>query len=610
MSRTPQSSRVYTGRCRTVAAGILCVAVLTFIRAGGRLPQLAAGQTQPAAVEEGAMVAAMKGKNLIIVTMDTTRADLISGIGDERADGLTPNLEKLASEGARFLRAYSQTNVTNPSHTSIFTGLYAIDAKVMNNQTSLPKHNPGVDTLPAAFQRAGYRSVGFPAIRHVSDATLALPGFDEPNEMIGEPVAGEMVDKALKWLDQPSDKPFFMWLHVFDPHMEYDPPEEYARKFYQGDPYAGEAPPFHENEFFRRAPQVVLKQFSEVRDPAYPPAMYKGELNYTDHELGRFIQGMKDRGLYDTTGIVVVADHGECLGDHNVYFDHMGLYEPSVHVPLIIRMPGMPTGLRIEDRVCQIDLVPTMCHLFGVQVRQPEGLPMHGLNLTEVLMGRPSPALSRRTTLIHEDAHNREIMVRRGPWKLIAQVGKPKYPTDEIKLFNLDSDPQELTNVADKHADVVAQLRPLVQRWIDQGKWELKNPERAIDEMTPEQRAEHDRLKGLGYIDDDDQPGPSEASITGLSLAEFFSAANEPEVGLSADQRRLLSGIFNDARARFREIDRIDDEAERNQARRDTRQRVVERVRNALDEPQRVALDKVVERKVAQKQSKNDEDGE
>ncbi len=611
MSRTPHASRVYTGRCRTVATGLLCFALFTFLWAGGREPHSAVGQTPAASTSDDASKAgALKGKNLVIITMDTTRGDLISGIGGSDADGLTPHLQKLAAEGARFVNAYSQTNVTNPSHTSIFTGLYAIDAKIMNNMTTLPEHNPGVDTLPAAFQRAGYRSVGFPAIGHVSDATLGLPGFDEPNHMVGEPVAGEMVDKALKWLeDKPSDKPFFMWLHVFDPHMKYDPPAPFAKKFYQGDPTAGDAPPLHENEYFRRSPKVVLDQFSEVRDLSYPPAMYRGELNYTDHELGRFFQALKDRGLYDTTGIVVVADHGESLADHDVYYDHQGLYEESVHIPLIVRMPGMPKGLRLEERVCHIDLVPTLCHLYGVQVRHRDGVPMHGIDISDALMGRPDPAVRKRTTLIHEDAHNREIMVRRGPWKLIALAGQPKYPTDEIRLYNLDSDPKELTNIAEKHPDIVAQLKPLVQRWIDQGKWTLKNEKPDESEMTPEQRAAQQQLADLGYIDtdEDEETRAANAKASGLSLNEYFSAAHAAEVGLSAEQRQKLTEIFADGRAMLREVAKIPDQAERAEKQSRVRRTMFDRVREVLSEEQRAALEKVVERMIAEKQGDDDE---
>ena len=126
------------------------------------LPVLAC-QPRSSEIGELARAGALKGKNLLIITLDTTRQDHVGAYGHADARGTTPSLDRLAADGAIFLNAYSQTNVTNPSHVAIFTGLYALDARVMNNRTTLTTASPGVDTLPAAFQRAGYRTTGFPA---------------------------------------------------------------------------------------------------------------------------------------------------------------------------------------------------------------------------------------------------------------------------------------------------------------------------------------------------------------------------------------------------------------------------------------------------------------
>lgn len=559
--------------------------------------------TQPASGQPAAQPAApLAGRNLIVITVDTTRADHISCYGNPGSAGLTPNLDRLAEDGILFLSAFSQTNCTNPSHASIFTGLYAIDAKIMNNQTSLPDFNPNVDTLPAAFQRAGYRTAGFPATPHASDTTLKLPGFDEPNHVLGEPKAGEMVDKALKWLDRPSDKPFFIWLHLFDPHMKYEAPEEFRQRFYTGDPTAGTAPPYKENEYFMRSPKVVPEQFGEVRDMAYPPAMYKAEVNYTDHELGRFVAGLKERGLYDKTGLVLVADHGESLGEHDVYFDHFGMYEQSFHVPMIMRFPGLPTGARVRQTVTHIDIVPTLAQLYGVKMAQP--YLMHGLSLVELVNGAESAAVAQRTTLIHEDAHNRQIMVRRGEWKLVVQIREPKYPGDAVSLFNLDQDPDEKVNLAEKHPEIVAQLRPLVQRWVEQGKWEIKNAEDEEGlsaEEIQRRKAERARLEALGYIekeDDDDakpagDPGASAPEARQLSIRQFGDAALSPELNLSPDQVSRITAIVGKTRRDSAEAVK----AGRQGDVRDLRQKMHTDIRAVLTEAQRTKLDEIVRKK-------------
>jgi arylsulfatase len=443
---------------------------------------------------EAPPAADLTGKNLIVITLDTSRQDHFSCYGDPAFRGSTPHIDDLAADGALFLNGFSQTNVTNPSHVAIFTGLYALDLEVMNNGVPFPVTETGIDSLLAAFRRANYRTVAFPAIPHL--AALNVPGFDESAPSQRELTAGENVDLFLAWIERDATGPFFAWLHLFDPHAPYEPPEQYQAKLYIGDPTQGEGAKLSTIARFMKAPPVVREQFGEIRDRAYPKAMYRGEIQYTDDQIGRLLSELKERGVYEETAIVLVGDHGESLGEHEIYYDHQALYENSLRIPFVLRIPGFARGLRIAEPVSHIDLVPTLAELFDLKVETEQ--PLRGVSLVDALAGEPDLELVGREWLIHEGGHNAEVVARRGPWKLIFRIYG--LPGPSVLLFNLEEDPDEMSNIAAAHPEIVAQLQPLVQGWIDRNIWGLAAPtlEKAVTE----------RLRALGYLPPDADEAP------------------------------------------------------------------------------------------------------
>ncbi len=443
--------------------------------------------------EAGPMAAgALRGKNLLVITLDTTRRDHISAYGVPGLEGTTPAIDRLAAQGALFENAYSQTNTTNPSHTSLFTGLYALDTRIMNNHSAFEDVAADIDTLPAAFQRAGYRTGGFAAVAHLSKQGLALPGFDEANVPPGELRASQIVPVLIRWIQQDRTRPFFAWLHLFDPHIPYRPPAKYRALYYQGDPTAGDSTPLGESPSFKRsAPKPSREQFGKVRDRRYPAAMYRGEIRFLDDQLGRLLRALEKLGLSDDTAIVLLGDHGESLGEHEIYYDHAGLYEESIRIPFIVRLPGFPAGVRITERVGQIDLAPTLVELFDVNLESTT--PLRGLSLAEALRGKQGTALTGRDWMIHESASNHQIAVRRGPWKAIYSVWFMEPP---VLLFDLEQDPKETHNLAKERPELVEELRVRAQPWLDEGRWKIGTEafEKALGE----------RLRALGYLPGDD----------------------------------------------------------------------------------------------------------
>ena len=201
---------------RPVFSGVMCL-ILAFL-----LGACSGGGGEPGGTDAtgAASPPRMAGKNLVLITCDTTRSDFVTCYGGEA--GLTPNIDRLASQGVLFEEAYSQTNVTNPSHVSILSGLYAIQSEIMTNFRALPEE---VDILPSMFRRLGYTTGGFPAAPQLSSRLLNLPDFDRTFEVDEVVDADENVDRAIAWLEDSGagtdgKPPFFLWLHLYDPHTQ------------------------------------------------------------------------------------------------------------------------------------------------------------------------------------------------------------------------------------------------------------------------------------------------------------------------------------------------------------------------------------------------------
>jgi len=433
------------------------------------------------------------GMNLLLVTIDTTRADGLSCYGAER--GRTPVIDRLANRALLFERAYSATNVTKPSHLSIMTGSRAIEHRVFNNQVLIPE---SVEALPLFMSAKGYRTGAFVAAVQLGEET-GWQGFEVvkgPPKGKSQRIGQEVVDDALSWMRADDDRPFFAWAHFFDPHTLYSPPKKFAKRFYKGDPTAGDGPLLSDAPWFDGWEYKPMQQWIEgVRDPEYPRAMYAAELAYTDQQIGRLLKYLEQGELFEETVVVLTSDHGEHFGEHGLYYDHAGLYETALHIPLIVRVPGTPTaesGARSTELVSQLDIVPTLVELFGLRVEHPTS----GQSLRPLLMNQPE-AFESRDSLIFESAHNHQIAIRSERWKLIVPINmEHRFLGTEPELFDLTVDPGEENNLAAEHPEVVKQLAFQLTPWLDTGT--LAKGE--LPEMSEEVRS---GLESLGYLGDD-----------------------------------------------------------------------------------------------------------
>ena len=357
--------------------------------------------------------------NLVLVTIDTLRADRLGCYGYSKIE--TPNLDKLAQRGVLFENAVTHTPLTAPSHASMFTGLYPTVHKIRDTggfvmqspHQTLPEvlHQQGWDT--AAFVGASVlkKQFGFNRGFAVYDDEMPKP---DPRQLSGDYAdrrAGEVVDRATAWLASQSGKPYFLWVHLFDPHSPYNPPSPFREKY-------------------RATP-------------------YDGEVAYTDRQLGRLFAAVAKKSLPENTLIAVLSDHGESLSEHGEYTHGVFLYDSTLRIAFLLAGPAVPSGLRVTQQARAIDLLPTVLELMGIKA--PPGV--QGTSLAPAFTGKPLAAPYAYIETLYPKinmgwAELRGIRTNR--WKYI-RAPKPE-------LYDLLQDPAEATNVIGSHPAEVRQL--------------------------------------------------------------------------------------------------------------------------------------------------------
>jgi arylsulfatase A-like enzyme/Flp pilus assembly protein TadD len=294
----------------------------------------------------------------VLVTLDTVRADHLGCYGDRQAT--TPWLDQLAAEGVRFADASSAVPLTLPSHTSLLTGLLPPHHGLRNNGVGALR--PGTATLATLLAGAGYRTGAFLGAFVLDHRFGLAAGFETyDDEVARDPKAGnvleaerpgsEVVDRALAWLAKDDARPFFLWVHLYDAHAPYAPPPKWA-----------------------------------ARHPGRP---YDGEVSSVDEQVGRILAELRRRGLDGRTAVAVAADHGEGLGEHGEATHGLLLYEPTLHVPVLLRAPWALKARTVEAPVSLVDLAPTLAGLVGHPF--PGALDGRDLSASLKAGGEPAP---------------------------------------------------------------------------------------------------------------------------------------------------------------------------------------------------------------------------
>ena len=457
--------------------GLIVVAVGLWLTIGKHSATPAATKPTPTPAAALALApGAATGYNVVLITLDTLRADRVACYGYSAVE--TPNLDALAASGVRFADAITPIPITLASHSSIMTGDYPPTHGVRDNGTFrlLPEH----ETLAEHLQSAGYATAAFVAAFVLDRRYGVNQGFDIYDDRIlpehqapgVEPLNPQrtgniVIDSTLAWLDthQQSNpqQNFFTWVHLFDPHTPYDPPEPYKSR--------------------------------------YAARPYDGEVAFTDAQVGRLIDKLRSLQLLDKTIIIAVGDHGEGLGDHGESTHSLLIYEATMHVPLIVSCPGLiPAGKVVDDRVvATIDLMPTILDLLGLKLPACDGQSFLAPNVDPnraIYMETLAPKLSHGWSPLHG--------LRRHHDKYI------EAPTPEY--YDLRKDPGELENLWTEGSSLAApladQLAQRIAAWSD----ETADTAAAIN---PDEDAIR-KLASLGYVhgaappESDTLPDPKE----------------------------------------------------------------------------------------------------
>jgi choline-sulfatase len=411
------------------------------------------GTSRPA---DTASVQPLRPVNLVVVTIDTLRADRLHCYGNKDIE--TPALDALARRGVLFENAVAQTPLTPPSHASIFTGTNPNVHHVRNTGGFALQASP----VPMAkiLQTQGWDTAAFIGASVLKKAFGFYQGFDVYDDQMPKPEksleeveyperrASAVVDHALNWLNAQSGKPFFVWLHLYDPHEPYAPPAPFKEKYKQN--------------------------------------LYDGEVAYTDQQLGRFLDAVARKSPTGNTLVVVLADHGESLGEHGEFNHGIFLYDATLRIPFLIAGPGVPAGVRVPQQARTIDVLPTVLELMGGKAPAST----QGVSLMPAFTGKSvQTAYSYEETLYPKMNMGWSELrgIRTAHWKYV------RAPRPE--LYDLARDPGEKTNVLDSHPkefrELEAQLKALSPAGADGVEKVASNQ---VDSQTMAQ------LKSLGYL--------------------------------------------------------------------------------------------------------------
>jgi arylsulfatase A-like enzyme len=431
--------------------------------------------------------------------VDTLRADRLSAYG---YTGIrTPHVDALAADGIRYAKNFAQASWTRPSVATILTGLYPSSHGAVHKADLLPDR---VDTIAEALNFFGYRTVGFPNNVNVSESFNFQQGFQEyhylaPALFFGATEAAAkltlynglrlvrerffarrvsvehyyqpanvVTDRVLEWIDTNRDgPPFFLYAHYMDPH---DP---YMVHPFNGEGYARVALP-------NPPPDLALRL----------SAVYDGEVRYLDEHLGRLVAGLRERGFYDDTIIVLTSDHGEEFHEHGGWWHGTTLYDEQTHVPLVVKPArGGARGVVVETMTTHLDVAPTILAAVGAPVPPV----MQG----QVLALDGAPQTPQEKVFSEEDFEGNVLQAVRTPtWKLIvANEGNPR-GLAPAELFHVAEDSAEQRNLASAEAAQLEEMRAALGRSVVEARaHEGAGAQTDVDEVTK------DRLKALGYLD-------------------------------------------------------------------------------------------------------------
>lgn len=459
------------GRKKTVLYIALGLVVLTGLYFIFRTLILPAGKTD------------LKNLNVILITIDTLRADHVGVYRKGNAD--TPTLDALAREGVLFERCIAQTPLTLPSHTTILSGTYPLYHHVRDNGGFLV---PGkLELVSEVLKEHGFSTAAFIGAFVLHSKWGINQGFDTYSDdfdtsryskilLENDRPAGAVLEDASQWIKDNKDKRFFTWIHLYDPHAPYRPPSPFAGK--------------------------------------HPGSPYRDEVEYTDHELGKFFTFLKENGLYDRSLVIAVSDHGESLGEHGEMEHGFFLYESTVHVPLIIHAPSAFPVDRVGETVELADIAPTILDVLDIPIPGS----YQGESLFKLMKGEKR----EKTGTAYTETYYPRLHFGWSELKVLYNEKKKYISAPVEELYNLDTDGAEKKNLALSNPSESLNLRRKL--WD----FQLRQSKNALEPGAAANmdKKDLDRLRSLGYV-------------TGSAAVDTATSGELPDP-------KIKVGVYND----------------------------------------------------------------
>jgi arylsulfatase A-like enzyme len=458
---------------------------------------------------------------IILIQADTLRTDHLDVYGYQRPTA--PALRRLAEQGALFRHAITQTGWTKAATPSVLTSLYPSTHGVHQIPDRLPA---SATTIAEVFRAAGYATLSFSSVSFTGQFTNLHQGYEELHESEstvgragprGSKTSREFVDRFVEWLDDHHDVPFFAYLHFFDPHSPYEPNRPYDTLW--ADPKGREeylrqqeavkkfvADPFLAGRGMATRDELVKAGIDPVAFIRYSKDWYDGSIRGMDAELARLVERLQERGLGARTVIAFFADHGEEFHDHGRMWHGQSVYGEMIRVPLVLWGPGrVPKGVRVEQPVELIDVMPTLVELAGLT--PPQGV--QGRSLGPLLAGNgagsaasgrpPRPVVAEKQPMGRSGhpAASESYAIIDGDWKLVHNIARPA-EKPEYELYEFYKDPLDQKDLAPAHPDVVQRLAGQLDKWRQGARSARLKPDSEATKGLS--KGELEQLRSLGYI--------------------------------------------------------------------------------------------------------------
>lgn len=408
--------------------------------------------------------------NVVLVAIDSLRADHLGCYGYDLPT--SPHIDALAQESMLFERAFAPGIPTTPSFTTLMTGLHPYRHGILAHLTDR-RLKPNILTLPQMAHRAGWATAGIDnlAVQGSGRGSWMARGFDYYSAFLFKPFSNqceELTHRALSFVDDLSEQPFFLFTHLWDPHTPYGPPPPYdemhyhkGRNRYSVEQIRQVAPEYYDAF-------IADMKLKHPNDYDWIVAQYDGEISYVDTQIGRLVEHIKAKNLWDDTIFVLMSDHGEAFGEGGFHFDHHGLYDAVMRVALMMHVPEMAPR-RSNALVSIEDIFPTLCELAGWPLPDYE---MTGRSFVPALDGNAA----RQEIFAVEATRQASLAVRGDKWKFIQPITQDKSGAALMDfhgnqrdaaslLFDLQNDPQETRNVADENPQVRDEMASRLNEW-------------------------------------------------------------------------------------------------------------------------------------------------